>query len=103
MTGKIGSKPRARDGEREAKALKAYESLVATGIGFVQRWASASPIPDKNLAVLGAAVAFVESTFMGSHESRIRRQAIATALRAAYLYGKLDGKLPKKGKSRVSA
>jgi hypothetical protein len=83
-------------------AAKTYQTLVETGIGFVQRWANAASIPDKNLAVLGAVVAFVESTFIGTKSAQVRRQAMATALRAAYLYGRLDGKLPKK-KNNVTA
>lgn len=87
----------------KARARAAYETLVQTGIGFIQRWANAASISDKNLSLIGAATAYVESTFLGTHSAAVRRQAIALALRAAYLYGKLDGKLPEAEEPRVSA
>lgn len=104
MKQKARRKPSKRVVEQQqATAVKAYQGLVEAGIGFVNRWSNAVAIPKKELALLGTAVAYVDAVHMGNSTPQVRRNAIALALRAAYLYGKLEGKLPKKESPRVIA
>jgi hypothetical protein len=100
---KKARKTTKKPSKKQSTAVKSYQNLIAAGIGFVERWATAVSIPNDALAVLGSAVAYVDAVVMGNAPNKVRRNAIALALRAAYLYGKLDGKLPKKEKPRVIA
>ncbi len=74
------------------KQVAAYNKLVAAGIGLVKYWALAATIIPDHIKVLSALLSFVDSSYYSDKPQKAKTDAVGLALRAAYLYGKFNGR-----------
>lgn len=78
--------------KEEVSRLQAF---AAAGVTLIERWAPAGQLDQTEQGILGAMGASLFASYISSKSGlQAKRAAIAMALRAAYLYGRLGGVFP---------
>lgn len=78
------------------KQVVELQAFAEAGRKLIEVWAPAGNLDEKEQNNLGAMGAMLFASYMSSQSGlKAKRAAIAMVLRAAYLYGRFQGELPK--------